>query len=53
MRVISGQKRGKKLEALVGDTVRPTTDKVKESIFNVIQFERNFLIYLRVQDKSE
>ena len=39
MRVISGQKRGKKLEALVGDTVRPTTDKVKESIFNVIQFD--------------
>lgn len=39
MRVISGQKRGKKLEILVGETVRPTTDKVKESIFNVIQFE--------------
>ena len=39
MRVISGQKRGKKLKALVGDTVRPTTDKVKESIFNVIQFD--------------
>lgn len=39
MRVISGQKRGKKLEVLVGETVRPTTDKVKESIFNVIQFE--------------
>ena len=39
MRVISGQKRGKKLEALVGETVRPTTDKVKESVFNVIQFE--------------
>ena len=39
MRVISGQKRGKKLEVLVGEAVRPTTDKVKESIFNVVQFE--------------
>ena len=39
MRVVSGKKRGKKLETLNGDTVRPTTDKVKESVFNVIQFE--------------
>ncbi len=39
MRVISGQKRGKKLEVLLEQTVRPTTDKVKESVFNVIQFE--------------
>lgn len=46
MRVISGQKRGKKLELLKGDKVRPTTDKVKESVFNVIQFDvtgSNFL----------
>lgn len=39
MRVISGQKRGKKLEVLIGEAVRPTTDKVKESVFNVVQFE--------------
>ena len=39
MRVISGQKRGKKLETLKGDAVRPTTDKVKESVFNIIQFD--------------
>ena len=46
MRVISGQKRGKKLETLKGDAVRPTTDKVKESVFNIIQFDvvgSNFL----------
>lgn len=46
MRVISGKKKGKKLELLKSDTVRPTTDKVKESIFNVIQFDivgANFL----------
>lgn len=39
MRVISGKKRGKRLETLKGESVRPTTDKVKESIFNVIQFD--------------
>lgn len=39
MRVISGKSRGKKLETLSGGLVRPTTDKVKESIFNIIQFD--------------
>lgn len=39
MRVISGYLRGKKLKTLEGNSVRPTTDKIKESIFNVIQFE--------------
>ena len=39
MRVISGRLRGKRLEMLKVDAVRPTTDKVKESIFNVIQFD--------------
>lgn len=46
MRVIAGQKRGKKLDRLKDKAVRPTTDKVKESIFNVIQFDvegANFL----------
>ena len=39
MRVISGKYRGKKLESPLGSDVRPTGDKVKESIFNVIQFD--------------
>ena len=38
MRVISGHKKGKKLEWPKVDFIRPTTDKVKESIFNIIQF---------------
>ena len=37
MRVISGLAKGKRLEALEGDDVRPTTDRVKESVFNLIQ----------------
>lgn len=39
MRVITGSARGRKLRTLEGDSVRPTTDKVKESIFNIIQFD--------------
>lgn len=36
MRVISGEYRGRRLKALEGNNTRPTTDKVKESIFNMI-----------------
>lgn len=39
MRVISGNYRGRKLNAPKGDDIRPTTDNVKESIFNIIQFD--------------
>ena len=39
MRVISGTARGRMLKSLEGEATRPTTDKVKESIFNIIQFE--------------
>lgn len=36
MRVISGQHKSKPLESLQGRNTRPTTDKVKESIFNTL-----------------
>lgn len=36
MRIISGEYRGRKLKAVPGKHTRPTTDKVKESIFNMI-----------------
>ena len=39
MRVISGTARGRRLKELQGRDTRPTTDKVKESIFNIIQFD--------------
>ncbi len=39
MRVITGSARGRRLKTLEGESVRPTTDKVKESIFNIIQFD--------------
>ena len=39
MRVITGSARGRKLKELPGLDTRPTTDKVKESLFNIVQFE--------------
>ena len=46
MRIISGSRRGKKLLALEGEQVRPTTNMVKETLFNILQFSvegRRFL----------
>lgn len=37
MRIISGTRRGHKLLEFSGQDVRPTTDRVKESVFNLIQ----------------
>ncbi|MBQ0137996.1 MAG: 16S rRNA (guanine(966)-N(2))-methyltransferase RsmD [Kurthia sp.] len=36
MRVISGERKGMPLKAVNGVTTRPTTDKVKESLFNIL-----------------
>ena len=39
MRVISGTARGRKLNQPGGYDIRPTSDLVKEAIFNIIQFD--------------
>lgn len=36
MRVVAGEFRGRKLKAVPGSGTRPTTDKVKEALFNII-----------------
>ncbi|MDM5198752.1 16S rRNA (guanine(966)-N(2))-methyltransferase RsmD [Fictibacillus enclensis] len=36
MRVISGECKGRPLKAVPGQGTRPTTDKIKESLFNII-----------------
>ncbi|MCI8360918.1 MAG: 16S rRNA (guanine(966)-N(2))-methyltransferase RsmD [Clostridiales bacterium] len=46
MRVITGTARGRRLETLPGEDVRPTAERVKEAIFSIIQFDiegRRFL----------
>ena len=39
MRVITGTARGRKLREPSGMDIRPTTDVVKEAVFNIIQFD--------------
>lgn len=39
VRIVSGVARGLRLEPVVQEDIRPTADKVKESIFNIIQFD--------------
>lgn len=37
MRIVAGSRRGHKLFEFEGQKIRPTTDRVKESLFNLIQ----------------
>lgn len=46
MRIISGKARGTKLYTLDGISTRPTLDRVKESLFNIIQNEIPGSIFL-------
>ena len=46
MRIITGKARGKKLNTLEGEAVRPTTDKVKEALFNILQFQLEGRVFL-------
>ena len=46
MRIISGTAKGTKLYSLEGKTTRPTLDRVKEALFNIIQNEIKGKIFL-------
>jgi RNA methyltransferase, RsmD family len=37
MRIVAGDWRGRRLESPPGQTTRPTTDRVRESLFNILQ----------------
>ncbi|MBM4325510.1 MAG: 16S rRNA (guanine(966)-N(2))-methyltransferase RsmD, partial [Deltaproteobacteria bacterium] len=39
MRIISGTSRGRRLTTPKGHALRPTSDRVKESIFNILGAE--------------
>ncbi len=39
MRIITGEYRGRRLEAPYGNDVRPTGDKVRESVFNLLMYD--------------
>jgi len=38
LRVISGRLKGKKLSSVQGSTIRPTSDQLRESIFNILSY---------------
>ena len=46
MRVIAGTARSLQLKAPLGDHTRPTTDRVKETLFNMIQGEIPGCVFL-------
>lgn len=46
MRIIGGKARGTKLYTLEGQSTRPTLDRVKESLFNIIQNEVQDSLFL-------
>lgn len=48
MRIVSGTARGTKLYTLEGLTTRPTLDRVKESLFNIIQNDVQDSVFLDV-----
>lgn len=54
LRVIAGKLKGRKVKSLEGNEVRPTADRVKESLFNILMNKIEgsifFWIYLRVQE---
>ena len=39
MRIITGSARGRRLLTLEGEHVRPTTERVKEALFSILQFQ--------------
>ena len=39
MRIIAGEFRGRRLKTLAGQAVRPTSDKLRETLFNVLRNE--------------
>ena len=39
MKIITGSAKGMNLQTLEGDATRPTSQRVKEAVFSMIQFE--------------
>ena len=46
MRIISGKNKGRKLKTLEGMNTRPTADRVKESLFNILNNTYAYKVHL-------
>ena len=52
MRVIAGSARRLLLKAPLGDNTRPTTDRIKETLFNMIQNEKKLQKKSPIKNRS-
>jgi 16S rRNA (guanine966-N2)-methyltransferase len=50
MRIISGHLKGRKIETLRHKDLRPTTNKIKERIFNILEHNPNILADQKLSD---
>ncbi len=46
MRIIGGKAKGTKIYTLEGEATRPTLDRVRESLFNILQYDMQDSIFL-------
>jgi 16S rRNA (guanine966-N2)-methyltransferase len=46
MRIIGGKAKGTKLYTLEGENTRPTLDRVRESLFNILQYRLQDSVFL-------
>lgn len=46
MRIIGGKAKGTKLYTLEGENTRPTLDRVRESLFNILQYDLQDCVFL-------
>ena len=46
MRIIAGKFKGKKLKEFSGTSVRPTSDRAREALFNILSFDIAGSIFL-------
>ena len=52
MRVIAGKAKGHKLKTIEGFHTRPTTDRIKETLFNMIAFDLPQCQFLDLLDRK-
>ncbi len=46
MRIIAGKHKGKKLKEFDGTDIRPTSDKARQALFNILQFDISGSVFL-------
>ncbi|MBL6785055.1 MAG: 16S rRNA (guanine(966)-N(2))-methyltransferase RsmD [Rickettsiales bacterium] len=50
MRIISGEFKGRKLETFKDNQIRPTTNKIREKLFNILEHNSDVMFYESLSD---